>query len=142
MWVLSSSTNKGYTAPWFGTVRVEGKEQFKYHHQGKIPSVWMKMGEVAVDKPGEVAVDFTLDDSGRGGTYRRVYTLFLVDDLSLTPQGTIRPPWTLEMYRERAAEAGAKPDDRYLLWTPDDAYTSLSQEVWADKTTVGRSWPW
>lgn len=141
MWVRSSPVNLRYTAPWFGTVRVDGNEQFKYHHQGKIPSVWMKMGEVTLDKPGEVTVEFTLDGAGRGGTYRRIYTLFLVDDLSLTPRGTVRPPWTLDMYRDRAAKAGAKPGDRCLLWVPQDAYTPLSQEVWADETTAGQSWP-
>jgi len=141
LWVLSSPVNLSYTAPWFGTVSVEGQVQFRYHHAGKIPSVWMKMGEVVLEKPGTVQVEFTLDGAGAGGTYRRIYTLFLVDDPSLIPQGTVRPPWTLEMFRARAAEAGAKPDDPYLLWTTENAYTPLSQEVWADRTTVGQSWP-
>ncbi|MBI3923735.1 MAG: hypothetical protein HY318_20105 [Armatimonadetes bacterium] len=141
MWVLSSSTNLSYTAPWFGTASVDGKDQFRYHHQGNIASVWMKMGEVTLDKPGKVKVEFTLDGAGAGGTYRRVYTLFLVDNPGFVPQGTIRPPWTVDMYQARAAEAGAKPNDRYLLWTTDNPYTPLSQEVWADKTASGKSWP-
>ncbi|MBI2301671.1 MAG: hypothetical protein HYU66_22445 [Armatimonadetes bacterium] len=140
-WVLSSSTNLSYTAPWFGTASVDGKEQFRYHHEGKIPGIWMKMGEVELTKPGSVRVDFTLDGAGAGGTYRRIYTLFLVDDAAFVPQGTVRPPWTLEMYRERAAQAGGRPGDRYLSWVFDQPYTPLSQEVWADRTTAGRSWP-
>ncbi len=141
MWVLSDATNLSYAAPWFGTASVAGKEQFRYHHQGNIASVWMKMGEVAVDQPGPVRVDFTLDGAGAGGTYRRIYTLFLVDDPAFVPQGTIRPPWTLAEYRDRAARAGAQPGDAYLSWVLDDAYTPLTQEVWADGTTPGRSWP-
>lgn len=141
MWVLSSSTNLSYTAPWFGTASVDGEVQFKYHLEGKIPTVWMKMGEVALDKPGKVKVEFTLDGAGAGGTYRKIYALFVVDDPTIIPQGTIRPPWTLDMYKARAGEAGAKPTDRYLLWTTDNPYTPLSQEVWADNTTSGKSWP-
>ncbi|HJN14692.1 MAG TPA: hypothetical protein QGH10_04350 [Armatimonadota bacterium] len=141
MWVLSNSTNLGYTAPWFGTASVDGQEQFTYHHEGKIPSVWMKMGEVTVDEVGPVRVKFTLDGAGAGGTYRRVYTLFLVDDLDFTPKGTTRPPWTHDMYQERATQAGAEPGEELLVWTTDNPYTPLSQEVWADHTTVGRSWP-
>lgn len=141
MWVLSNSTNLNYTAPWFGKVSVAGQEQFVYHHAGNIPSIWMKMGEVTLTEPGPVRVEFVLDGAGAGGTYRRVYTLFLVDDLNYEPQGTVRPPWTLDMYRERAAQAGAGPSDRLLVWTTANAYTPLSQEVWADHTTSGRSWP-
>mgnify|MGYP005835629939 CR=1 FL=1 len=141
MWVLSSSTNLNYTAPWFGKVSVADQEQFVYHHAGNIPSIWMKMGEVDVSEPGPVRVEFALDGAGAGGTYRRVYTLFLVDDLNYVPQGTVRPSWTLDMYRDRAAQAGAEASDRLLVWTTANAYTPLSQEVWADHTTVGRSWP-
>lgn len=141
LWVLSSYVNLSYTAPWFGTVSVDGNSRFKYHHEGKIPSLWMKMGEVTLEKPGTVKVEFVLDGAGAGGTYRRIYTLFLVDGPSLVPQGTVRPPWTLEMYKARATEAGAKPEDRYLLWIPENPYAPLSQEVWADRTTVGKSWP-
>ncbi len=141
VWVLSERTNLSYTAPWFGTVSVDGKEQFKYHHAGKIPSLWMKMGEAVVDKPGPVTVEFTLDAAGAGGTYRRIYTLFLVDDPAFVPAGTVRPPWTEEMFRERAAQAGAAPTDRYLVWLPDNPSTPLSQEVWADRTGAGRFWP-
>jgi hypothetical protein len=141
MWVLSNSTNLSYTAPWFGTVSADGKEQFKYHHEGNIPSVWMKMGEVTVDKPGKVKVDFTLDNAGAGGTYRRIYTLFLVDDPKITPNGTVRPPWTMEMFRQRAVQAGATPRDKLLLWLANDPYRPLSQEVWADKVGPGDAWP-
>jgi hypothetical protein len=141
MWVLSSSTNLSYTAPWFGRVSVDGQEQFIYRHEGNVPSVWTKMGEVAVAQPGPVTVAFSLDGAGAGETYRRVYTLFLTDDLSSAPEGTTRPPWTLDMYRDRAARAGARPGDKLLVWTTANPYTPLSQEVWADSTTVGRSWP-
>ena len=141
VWVLSNPTNLGYTAPWFGKVSIGGREQFTYHHQGKIPSVWMKMGEVAVERPDEVQVAFILDGAGAGGTYRRIYALFLVDDLSLTPSGTVRPPWTLEMYRERAARAGSGPTDQLLLWLAANPYRPLSQEVWADQVTAGDGWP-
>lgn len=142
MWVLSSSTNMGYTAPWYGMVSAGDKTQFSYHHEGKISSVWMKMGEVTVEQPGKVKVDFTLDNAGAGGTYRRIYTLFLVDDPKITPNGTVRPPWTMEMFRQRAAQAGAKPADKLLLWLSDDPYRPLSQEVWADKVTAGDGWPY
>jgi len=141
MWVLSSSTNLSYTAPWFGKASAGGKEQLTYHHQGNIPSIWMKMGEVAVEKPGDVTVDFTLDGAGNGGTYRRIYTLFLVDDPAIIPGGTVRPPWTMEMFKQRAAQAGAKPNDKLLLWLSDNPYRPLSQEVWADKITAGDGWP-
>lgn len=141
VWVLSSPTNLSYTAPWFGKVSADGREQFTYHHQGKIPSVWMKMGDVVVEKPGDVKVDFILDGAGEGGTYRRIFTLFLVDDPDVIPSGTVRPPWTMEMFRARAAEAGAKPSDRMLLWLSEDPYRPLSQEVWANKVTAGDSWP-
>jgi hypothetical protein len=142
VWVLSNPTNLSYTAPWFGKVSAEGREQFTYHHEGKIPSVWMKMGDVAVEKPGDVKVDFILDDAGSGETYRRIYTLFLVDDPNFTPTGTVRPPWTVEMFRARAAQVGAKPSDRMLLWLSDDPYRPLSQEVWADQVAAGDSWPY
>jgi len=142
MWVLSSSTNMGYTAPWIGMVSADGKAQFSYTHEGRIPSVWMKMGEVTVAQPGKVKVDFTLDNAGAGGTYRRIYTLFLVDDPKMVPNGTVRPPWTMEMFRQRAALAGAKPADKLLLWLSDDPYRPLSQEVWADKVTAGDGWPY
>lgn len=141
VWVRSNPTNLSYTAPWFGTVSVAGKEQFRYSHEGKIPSIWMKMGEVVVARPGKVKVAFTLDGAGAGETYRRIYTLFLVDDLTMTPQGTIQPPWTMERYRQRAAQAGAGPRDKMLLWLSNDPYRRLSQEVWADHTTGTVSWP-
>jgi hypothetical protein len=141
MWVLSSGVNLSYTAPWFGTVTVNGKEQFKYHHQGTLPSVWMKMGEVLVEKPGDVQVDFTLDGAGAGSTYRHIHTLYLVTDSKIVPSGTVRPPWTLEMFRDRAVKAGAQPDDKLLLWLSANPYRRLSQEVWADGTTPGDSWP-
>jgi len=141
MWVLSNGTNLGYTAPWFGKVTADGKEQFTYHHQGKIPTVWMKMGEVEVTKPGDVQVEFKLDGSGAGGTYRRIYTLFLVDDAKIIPNGTVRPPWTMQMFRQRAARAGATPQDKLLLWLSDNPYRTLSQEVWADKIGSGDAWP-
>ncbi|MEY4565202.1 MAG: hypothetical protein RLY14_172 [Planctomycetota bacterium] len=141
MWVLSNSTNLNYTAPWFGKVSAGGREPFTYHHQGNIPTVWMKMGEVSVEKPGDVTVDFVLDGSGNGGTYRRIYTLFLVDDPNITPTGTVHPPWTMDQFRARAAELGASPSDRMMLWMTDNAYRPLSQDVWADRITVGDSWP-
>ena len=142
MWVLSSSVNLHYTAPWFGKVSADGKEQFTYHLEGKIPSVWMKMGEVTATKPGKVQVSFTLDQAGAGSTYRRIYTLFLTDDPKIIPSGTVRPPWTMEMFRQRAAQAGATPQDKMLLWLSDDPYRPLSQEVWADKVTPGDAWPY
>ncbi len=142
VWVLSNPTNLSYTAPWFGKVSAGGREQFTYHHQGKIPSVWMKMGDVTVEQPGPVQVDFILDGAGAGGTYRRIYTLFLVDDPALTPSGTVRPPWTMEMFRERAAQAGALPADKLLVWLTDNPYRPLSQEVWADPITAGDGWPY
>lgn len=141
MWVLSNSTNLSYTAPWFGKVSAGGKEQFTYHFEAKASSVWMKMGELTVEKPGKVQVDFTLDKAGAGSTYRRIYTLLLVDDPKVIPSGTVRPPWTMEMFRQRAAQAGAMPQDNLLLWLSDDPYRPLSQEVWADKVTSGDSWP-
>ena len=131
----------GYTAPWFGTVSAGGQEQFKYHHQGKIPSVWMKMGEVEVEQPGHGAGGFHLDGAGAGGTYRRIYTLFLVDDPKFVPSGTVRPPWTMEMFRERAAQAGRSRTDKLLLWLPDDPYRPLSQEVWADGSPPATAGP-
>jgi hypothetical protein len=142
MWVLSSSTNLSYTAPWFGKASAGGREQLTYHHEGKIPSIWTKMGEVAVEKPGNVTVDFTLDGAGAGGTYRRIYTLFLVNDPKIVPSGTVRPPWTMEMFRRRAAQAGALPTDKLLLWLSDNPYRPLSQEVWADKISSGDGWPY
>jgi len=142
LWVLSNSTNMGYTAPWFGKVSAGAREQFTYHHAGKIPSVWTKMGELTVEKPGNVKVDFMLDGAGAGGTYRRIYTLFLVDDTKIIPSGTVRPPWTMEMFRQRAALAGVKPADKLLLWLTDNPYRPLSQEVWADKVTAGDGWPY
>lgn len=142
VWVLSHGTNLSYTAPWIGKVRVDGKEQFVYRHAGKIPSLWMKMGEVTADKPGRAQVDFVLDGAGAGSTYRRIYTLFFVDDPGVVPTGTVRPPWTLEMFRERAAQAGAAPADKLLLWLTDNPYRPLSQEVWADRVTAGDGWPY
>jgi len=141
MWVLCDPTNLGYTAPWFGKVRADGQEQFTYHHQGKIASVWMRMGEVKVENPGKVQVDFTLDGAGEGTTYRRIYTLFLVNDANVLPSGTVRPPWPMKMFRQRAAQAGATDGDKLLLWLSNDPYRPLSQEVWADKVTRGDSWP-
>lgn len=141
VWVLSDGVNVSYTAPWFGRVKAGGADQFTYHHQGTIPTVWMKMGEVTLQKPGTVNVAFTLDGAGAGGTYRRIYTLFLVDDLTFTPQGTVRPPWTMDMFRERATQAGAQPADKLLLWLSDNPFRPLSQEVWADKVTAGDGWP-
>ena len=141
MWVLSNPTNLNYTAPWFGKVSADGREQFTYHHTGKIPAVWMKMGALTVQKPGPVDVAFTLDNAGDGSTYRRIYTLFLVDDPTIIPNGTVRPPWTEAMFRRRAALAGATPQDKVLLWLSDDPYRPLSQEVWADKVTPGDGWP-
>jgi hypothetical protein len=142
VWVLSQATNLSYTAPWFGKVSVAGQEQFAYHHEGKIPSLWMKMGEVTLAQPGAVRVEFTLDGAGFGGTYRRIHTLFLTDARDLVPTGTVRPPWTLDMLRERAAEAGAKPRDKLLLWLTENPYRPLSQEVWADRLTAGDAWPY
>ena len=142
VWVLSSSNNLYYTAPWFGKVSVDGKEQFIYYHKGKITSIWMRMGEVTVQKPGDVKVEFILDGAEAGGTYRNIYTLFLVDDPKIVPQGTIRPPWTMPMYRERAAKAGAKSVDKLLVWLSDDPYRPLSQEVWAESYSPGDSWPY
>lgn len=142
VWVLSSSTNLSYTAPWYGTVKVGGVTQFTYLHQGHIPSVWMKMGNVNVTQPGQVQVDFTLDGAGAGETYRRIYTLFLVNSQSITPNGTVRPPWTMDMYRARAAQAGAQPNDKLLMWITDDPYRVLSQEVWAEQISGGDSWPY
>lgn len=141
VWVLSDGVNVSYTAPWFGKVSAGGVDQFTYHHQGTIPTVWMKMGEVTLQKPGKVTVAFILDGAGAGGTDRRIYTLFLVDDLAFTPQGTVRPPWTLDMYRERATQAGAQPSDKLLLWLSENPFRPLSQEVWADKVTTGDGWP-
>jgi len=141
-WILSSSTNLSYTAPYFCKAYVDGEEQFVYHHQGKIPSIWMKMGEIDVKKPGKVRFDFILDNSGSGGTYRRIYTLFLVDDPDYVPQGTIRPPWTIQMYRERAKKTGAKETDKLAVWIQQNPYRRLSQEVWAEKISAGDSWPY
>ncbi len=136
MWVLSSGTNLSYTAPWFGKAHVDGKEQFTYHHAGLIPSVWIKMGEVTVNKPGKVKVEFTLDGSGYGGTYRNIFTLFLVDDPKIVPSGTVRPPWTMDMYRKKAAQSGASKTDKLLVWLSDNPFSRLSQEVWG-----ATAWP-
>jgi len=141
-WILSSPTNLSYTAPYFCKAIVDGKEQFTYHHKDKIPSIWMKMGEITVSEPKKVRFDFILDDAGSGQTYRRIYTLFLVDNKDIIPQGTIRPPWTLEMYKNRAKQAGAKPSDKLLVWLQETPFRRLSQEVWADKISVGDSWPY
>ncbi len=141
VWVLSNPVNLSYTAPWYGKVSVDGVEQFTYHHAGKISAVWMKMGEAVVQKPGRVQVDFILDGAGSGGTDRRIYTLFLVNDATILPNGTVRPPWTMDMYRRRAAAAGAQDKDKLLLWLSEDPYRPLSQEVWADRTSAGDSWP-
>lgn len=141
-WILSSSTNLSYTAPYFCKAFVDDNEQFVYHHKDKIPSIWMKMGEISVSKPEKVRFDFILDDAGWGGTYRRIYTLFLVDSEKYIPQGTVRPPWTLQMYTERAKKAGAKPSDKLLLWLQENPYRRLSQEVWAEKISSGDSWPY
>jgi len=141
VWVLSSTLHLSFAAPWFAKASVDGKEQFTYHRAGTIPSVWVKMGEVAVEKPGKVEVEFKLDGSGPAETARLIYALFLVDNPAIVPQGTIRPPWTLEMYRERTAAAGAKTGEKYLLWMPADPYTPLSQEVWGDPRSTGEAWP-
>ncbi|MCX7705317.1 MAG: hypothetical protein N2115_03545 [bacterium] len=141
-WILSNPTNLSYTAPYFCKAYVDEKEQFTYHHEGKIPSVWMKMGEIRVEKPQKVRFDFILDGAGAGGTYRRIYNLFLVDNPDYTPQGTIRPPWTMEMYKERAKKAGAKPGDKLLVWLQENPYRRLSQEVWSEKISPGDSWPY
>jgi hypothetical protein len=141
LWVLSNPVNLSYTAPWFGKVTVAGKLQFDYHHEGKIPTVWMKMGELTVEKPDEVQVEFTLDSAGNGTTYRRIYTLFLVDKPDITPSGTVRPPWTMEEYRERAQQTGVKPRDQLLLWLTENPYRPLSQEVWSSQINPGDAWP-
>jgi hypothetical protein len=144
VWVLSQATNLSYTAPWFGKVFVAGREQFTYHHKDTIPSLWMKMGEVTVAQPGAVRVEFTLDGAGAGGTYRRIHTLFLTAAPDVVPRGTVRPPWTLEMLSQRAAQAGAGAgaSDKLLLWLTETPYRPLSQEVWADRITAGDSWPY
>ncbi|MCM8816512.1 MAG: hypothetical protein NC913_03245, partial [Candidatus Omnitrophica bacterium] len=141
-WILSSSTNLSYTAPYFCKAYVNDKEQFTYHHKDKIPSIWMKMGEVQVEKPDKVRFDFILDGAGAGTTYRRIYTLFLVDDPNYIPQGTVRPPWTIEMYKERAKKSGAKPGDKLIVWLQENPYRRLSQEVWSEKISQGDSWPY
>ena len=141
LWVLSDWVNLSYSAPWFGRVSADGREQFTYHHAGNIPSVWMKMGQLRVQKPGPVQVDFTLDNAGGGATYRRIYTLFLTDDPKIVPSGTVRPPWTVETFRRRAAQAGATSRDKMLLWLSNDPYRPLSQEVWANRITPGDAWP-
>ena len=136
VWVQSHSNNTAYTAPWFGKVYADGKEQISYHHEGKIPSIWMKMGQVTATRPGPVRVEFILDKAGFGGTYRNIFAMFLVDDASITPSGTVRPPWTMAMYRARATGAGA--EDRLLLWLSDTPYRRLSQEVWTDASWPGK----
>ena len=142
VWVQSSDLCRSYTAPWIAKGSVDGVQQFKYEQLGKIPSSWMKMGDATLKAPGKLRVDFTLDGTGGGGTYRYISTLFLTDKPGMAPpQGTIRPPWTVEMYRQRAREAGVGPGAKYLLWVPANAFTPLSQEVWADQTTGGKSWP-
>ena len=141
-WILSSSVNLSYTAPYFCKAYVDGEEQFTYHHKDKIPSIWMKMGEIKVEKPQKVRFDFILDGAGSGGTYRRIYTLFLVDDANYVPHGTVRPAWTMEMYKDRAKKAGAKPGDKFLVWLQENPYRRLSQEVWAEKISNGDSWPY
>ena len=141
LWVRSSSVNLSYTAPWFGRLAVDGREVFTYHHEGKISNIWMRMGSVELPQAAEVLVDFTLDGAGSGGTYRRVHTLLLTDDPAHVPQGTIRPAWSIAQYAARAREAGAAPGDNLLAWVFRDPYVPLSQEVWADLATPGRSWP-
>ncbi len=141
-WILSSSVNLSYTAPYFCKAIVDGKEQFTYHHRDKIPSIWMKMGEISVSEPKKVRFDFILDDAGWGGTYRRIYTLFLVDNQRIVPEGTVRPPWTTDMYEKRAKQAGARPSDKLLVWLQENPYRRLSQEVWAEKISTGDSWPY
>ncbi|MCM8773056.1 MAG: hypothetical protein NC922_08420 [Candidatus Omnitrophica bacterium] len=141
-WILSDRVNLSYSAPYFCKAYVDEKEQFIYHHQGKIPSIWIKMGEIKVEKPGKVRFDFILDGAGSGETYRRIYTLFLIDDPNYIPHGTVRPPWTIEMYMEKARKLGAKPGDKLLLWLQENPYRRLSQEVWADKISPGDSWPY
>ncbi len=141
VWVLSHSNNLSYAAPWFGKAYVDRKEQFAYHHSGNIPSVWMKMGQVEVRKPGDVKVEFTLDGAGAAITPRNIIALFLVDDPEIVPTGTVRPQWTLDMYREKAAQSGAKPGDKLLVWLSENSYSRLSQEVWADEITRGHAWP-
>jgi hypothetical protein len=142
LWTLSSRVNLSYTAPWFGRVSVGGEERFTYHHEGKLSNVWTRMGTVTLPADGgEVRVAFTLDGAGAGGTYRRVHTLYLTDDLAQIPGGTVRPSWTLEQYAARALQAGASPDANLLTWLFDDPYVPLSQEVWADATSRGKSWP-
>ncbi len=135
-WILSSSTNLSYTAPYFCKAYVDDQEQFVYHHQGKIPSVWMKMGEINVEKPGKVRFDFILDGAGSGGTYRRIYTLFLVNKEDYVPHGTVRPPWTMDMYKEKAKKCGASPADKLLVWIQNNSFVRFSQEVWSEN-----SWP-
>ncbi len=135
VWVLSNAINLSYAAPWFGKAYVDGKEQFTYHHNN-CTSLWMKMGEVTVDKPGNVKVEFTLDGSGFGGTYRNIFTLFLMDDPKIVPVGTVRPPWTMDMYRKKAAQSGASKTDKLLVWLSDNPYSRLSQEVWG-----ATAWP-
>jgi hypothetical protein len=142
VWVLSSSTNLSYTAPWYGKVSADGREQLTYYHKGNIPSIWMKMGEVEINKPGDIKVEFTLDGAEFGTTYRRIYTLFLIDDPNYTPQGTIRPPWDINIYNRRAAQAGAAKVDKLLLWISDNPYRPISQEVWSEKISSGDSWPY
>ena len=141
LWVRSSRVNLSYTAPWFGHVSVDGQEAFTYHHEGKISNIWMRMGSVTLPRPGEVSVDFVLNGAGSGGTYRRVHTLLLTDDLAQVPRGTLRPSWTRQQYDARARDAGALPGANLLAWVFHDPYVPLSQEVWADAATRGRSWP-
>ena len=141
LWVRSSRVNLSYTAPWFGQVSVDDREAFTYHHEGKISNIWTRMGTVTLPRESEVRVDFVLNGAGRGGTYRRVHTLLLTDDLDRVPRGTIRPPWTRAHYDVRAREAGALPGANLLAWVFRDPYVPLSQEVWADAATRGRSWP-
>ncbi len=141
-WILSDGTNLSYTAPYFCKAYVDEEEQFTYHHKDKIPSIWMKMGEIKVSKPTKARFDFILDGAGAGGTYRRIYKLFLVDKPEFIPEGTVQPPWTLDMYKERAKALGAKPTNKLLIWLQENPYRRLTQEVWADKTSAGDSWPY
>lgn len=141
-WILSDRTNLSYTAPYFCKAYIDDKEQFTYHHKDKIPSLWMKMGEINVSKPTNVRFDFILDGSGFGTTYRRIYNLFLVDSPEIVPEGTVRPPWTMEMYKERVKQVGSKPSDKLIVWLQENPYRRLSQEVWAEKISSGDSWPY
>ncbi len=137
LWVRFRNIN--YHAPWRLTATAPSgesiqfdRDQQSYPQDGGNRATWQTVGELRLEAGQAADIRIVPLAFRQPGTYRGIYSVLLTTDRSYEPRGSVKPPITREQYLSRARAAGAAEGDGYLLWTPPNRLTPLSQESWPD----------